>query len=159
MKILARLRILSKASHGVALVELALVIPILLLLVFGAVDFGRAYYAGLEVTNAAHAGAEYGSQYPSDTAGILAAARQSALNLSSNLTVTVPSWGCECSDNSSFTPSCLPAKPTCTANATRGGNAVNRVTVNASTAYTPLLPWPFIPSTITLHGAATIRGN
>jgi hypothetical protein len=47
----------------------------------------------------------------------------------------------------------------CTANSTRGGNVVHTVTVNASTVYTPLVPWPFISSTITLSGTATVRGN
>jgi hypothetical protein len=40
------------------------------LLVIGAVDLGRAGYVGIEVENAAHAGAEYGSLNPSDTATI-----------------------------------------------------------------------------------------
>ena len=82
MKSLARLWILCKANHGAALVELAFVTPILLVLVIGAVDFGRAYYVDLEVENAAHAGADYGSLNPTLTAGIATAARQSAPDLS-----------------------------------------------------------------------------
>jgi len=81
MKLLAHLHVLCKAEHGASLIELALVTPILLLLMIGAVDLGRAYYVGLEVANAAHSGAEYGSRNPSNTAGITAAARQSAPNL------------------------------------------------------------------------------
>ena len=157
MRFLARFCILCKADHGASLVELALVTPILFLLLMGAVDFGRAYYVGLEVADAAHAGAEYGSQNPSNIAGITAAATQSAPNLP-NLTVTAPTWGCECSDGSSYTASCT-TTPTCTETAIRGSNVVNRVQVTTSSAYTTVIPWPFIPSSITLSDTATVRGN
>ena len=150
MKNQARFSFLCKNAYGAALVELAFVIPILLLLVFGAVNFGHAYYVGLEVTNAAHAGAEYGSLNPTDTTGITKAATQIAPNLS-NLTILS---GCECSDGSSYIASCLPAKPT-----TCSANVVNRVTVKTSTVYTTLVPWGIIPSKFTLSGTATVRGN
>jgi Flp pilus assembly protein TadG len=44
-------------QSGAAAVELALVLPILLLLVFGIVDFGRAYNAKISLTQAAREGA------------------------------------------------------------------------------------------------------
>jgi len=44
-------------SRGQSLVELALVTPILLLLLLGAVDLGRLFYAQITVTNAAREGA------------------------------------------------------------------------------------------------------
>jgi Flp pilus assembly protein TadG len=157
MNFLARIRVLCKNNHGAALVELALVTPLLLLLFAGAIDFGGAYFVELEVANAAHAGAEYGSQNPTDTAGITAAAEQSAPNLA-NLTVAAPAWGCECSDGSSYNASCSP-QPTCVASATRATKAVHRVQVTASSVYKTLLPWPVIPRTMTLSNTATIRGN
>lgn len=157
MKYLARFRVLSKANDGAALVELALLTPALMLLLYGAIDLGRAYYVGLEVANAAHAGAEYGSQHPSDTAGITAAAKQSAPDLS-NLIVTPPTWGCECSDGTSYSASCA-ATTTCTANSSRGGNVVRRVQVTTSATYKTLVPWPTIPNSVTLSNTATMRGN
>jgi Flp pilus assembly protein TadG len=157
MKFLECLRILYNANHGAALVELTLVTPILFVLVTGAVDIGHAGYVGIEVQSAAHAGAAYGSLNPSDTTGITAAAQQSAPNLS-NLTVSAPTWGCECSDGSSYSASCV-ATPVCVANNTRGSNIVHRVQVTTSAVYRTLLPWPGIPTSITLTGKATIRGN
>jgi Flp pilus assembly protein TadG len=157
MNSLARLCAHCKATDGAALVELALVIPLLTLLVFGAIDLGRAYYLILEVANAAHAGAEYGSQNPSSTAGMTAAATQSAPDVA-NLTVATPTWGCECSDGSSYTASCT-TTPTCNVSGTRGSNVVYRVQVKASVAYNTLVPWPGIPTPITLSNTATIRGN
>jgi Flp pilus assembly protein TadG len=48
---------LADRQAGAAAVELALVLPILLLLVFGIVDFGRAYNAQISLTQAAREGA------------------------------------------------------------------------------------------------------
>ena len=157
MRFPARLYVLCKADDGAALIELALVTPILLLLTIGAVDLGRAGYVGVEVVNAAHAGAEYGSLNPGNTSGITAAAQQSAPNVA-NMTVSTPTWGCECSDGSSYSANCT-VSPTCTANTTRGSNVVHRVQVTTSSAFSSLFPWPGIPSTMTLTGKATIRGN
>ena len=44
-------------DRGATLVELALVLPILVLLVFGVVEFGRAYNAQVTLTHAAREGA------------------------------------------------------------------------------------------------------
>lgn len=52
----ARGRTAARES-GAAAVELALVLPILLVLVFGIVDFGRAYNAKISLTQAAREGA------------------------------------------------------------------------------------------------------
>ena len=42
-----------QADNGAAAVELALVLPFLLLLLFGIIDFGRAYNARITLSNAA----------------------------------------------------------------------------------------------------------
>lgn len=47
---------------GQGIVELALLTPVLLLILLVAVDFGRAYSASIEVTNAAREGAAFGSR-------------------------------------------------------------------------------------------------
>jgi Flp pilus assembly protein TadG len=48
---------------GVAAVELAVVLPLILLFVFACADFGRVMYAYLTVSNAARCGAEYGAMH------------------------------------------------------------------------------------------------
>ncbi len=47
----------SEHERGQALVEFAMVMPIMLLLLFALVDFGRAFYSWLLITNAAREGA------------------------------------------------------------------------------------------------------
>ncbi|MER3419286.1 MAG: pilus assembly protein TadE [Chloroflexota bacterium] len=54
-------RDLGGREHGVALVELAMVLPLLLVLVFGIIDFGRAFQTWITLTNAAREGARLGT--------------------------------------------------------------------------------------------------
>jgi Flp pilus assembly protein TadG len=46
-----------RSRHGQSLVEMAMVLPVLAFLTFGLLDFGRAYYFQVSVTNAAREGA------------------------------------------------------------------------------------------------------
>jgi Flp pilus assembly protein TadG len=50
----------ARSRAGQSLVEMAMVMPMLALLTFGLVDFGRAYYFQVSVTNAAREGARTG---------------------------------------------------------------------------------------------------
>ena len=61
----------TSRSRGQALVELALVTPVLLLLLLGALDLGRVFYARISVTNAAREAALFaagGGANPADAA-------------------------------------------------------------------------------------------
>ncbi|MBI3977967.1 MAG: pilus assembly protein [Chloroflexi bacterium] len=57
-------------GRGQALVELALVAPVLLLMLAGALDLGRIFYYQIAITNAARVGAGYAIFSPSDLTGI-----------------------------------------------------------------------------------------
>ncbi|WP_439629971.1 TadE/TadG family type IV pilus assembly protein [Gemmata sp.] len=52
------------ARRAVAAAELALVLPLLVVLIGGCVDFGRFSHVNITVTNAARAGAEFGGTHP-----------------------------------------------------------------------------------------------
>lgn len=52
---------LRRDERGAALVEFAFVLPILVLFVFGIVEFGRAYSARIELTSAVREGARAGA--------------------------------------------------------------------------------------------------
>lgn len=151
MRHLSQFRTFCLASEsGTSLIELALVLPVLFLLLFGVADFGRAYYLAIEVSNAAHTGALYGSQNPTDTAGMQKAAMLDAPDVS-GLTVTT-SYGCQCSDGSSPVANCTSA-PSCAL------NVVDYVQVNTSVNYSALFSYPGIPSSIPLHGSARMRAG
>jgi hypothetical protein len=54
----------GRGAHGAALVEFALVFPVLAMLVLGTVDAGRAYITWNQAKNAAREGASYAQLYP-----------------------------------------------------------------------------------------------
>jgi Flp pilus assembly protein TadG len=147
---------LLRSESGSSIIEAAVLTPVLLLLLLGAADFGHGYYLAEEVAAAAHSGAAYAIQNPgnisSDTTGIQTAAKDDAADVS-NLTVATPTWGCECSDGSSYSAGCASAPSSCTT------NWVYKVTVTASANYTPLFPWPGIPTSIALSSSATMRSG
>lgn len=70
----------KRDQTGQALVEMALVLPVLLLLLMGIIEFGRIFNASLVVTQAAREGARTGAVGGSDEE-ILAAVRSAASGL------------------------------------------------------------------------------
>lgn len=55
------------SKKGQNLIEFTLVAPILLLLLFGIIDLGRAFYANMMLENAARVAARYVASYPADS--------------------------------------------------------------------------------------------
>lgn len=152
MKITWSMSEILRRTEGGSVAELALVMPLLLLILLGGVDFSRAYFLSIEVAGAAQAGAAYGITSRTDTTGITNAAKDDAPNVSS-LTVSTPTWGCECSDGTLSSTSCT-SKPTTCSN-----NVVYWVKVTASTTYSPVFPWPHIPSSLSLSQTAIMRSG
>lgn len=73
-----------RSVSGAAIVELAVVAPLLLLMVLGVADFGRVLYTSIILSHAARAGAQYGAQTngtTGDSAGIREAAIQEAQDI------------------------------------------------------------------------------
>jgi len=138
-------------EQGASLVEMAVVLPLFVLMLFGAVDFGRAYYLAIEVAGAAQAAAEYGSQNPTDTTGMQTAAKDDAPAVT--LTFPTLSYGCECPDGSSYSASCASKPSSCPSSL----SVVYRVNVTVQGAYTPIFPWPGIPSSMSITSSASMR--
>jgi Flp pilus assembly protein TadG len=84
---------------GSAMIEFALVAPLLLLLLAGVLDYSMALRTAVAVSDAARAGAQYGSQTQassSDIAGMQAAARDAVPNLTGMTATAVRT--CRCSN-------------------------------------------------------------
>ena len=136
-------------DHGQALVELALLLPVLVLLLVGAAEFGRLAYAAIEVTNAAHAGVQYGAQNhatASDNAGMQAAAIDDGPNVTS-LSATASHF-CACSNGGAST--CLPAD--CS-----GSRILEYVQVKTAATVDPVFFYPGLGTTVTIRGQAIMR--
>jgi Flp pilus assembly protein TadG len=130
-----RMRGLAGSERGSSLVETALFMPVLLTLMLGVTDFGRAYYQANELEGAAHAGAVYGSQYPTDTTDMQTMAVDNA------------------PDGTGASASCA-TTPTCT-----GTTEVYYVKVTVSASYSPLLPWSKFASPGTLSAVSEMRST
>jgi hypothetical protein len=146
-----------RSQRGASLVELAIVIPFLVLLALGAIDFGRAFYLSIEVANAARAGVQYGAANGNLTnfAGMETAANADAFDVPGGVAPNAV-WGCECSDGSTSSQNCSPV-PTCPGGASGPIYLVDYVQVYTSATYTPLIPWPGIPLSIPMSSQAKMR--
>lgn len=71
-----------KRQKGQSLLEFALLLPILLILLMGLLDLGRAYYVIVTLEDMAGEGAIYAAMYPDDLEGIRARAVESGAVLS-----------------------------------------------------------------------------
>src|SRR5260370_23196070 len=97
-----------RSQSGQSLLEVALLLPLLVLLLMGTVDLGRYAYIGILVWNAAEAGALYGAQglpFSTLTNGIKTAAVNDYQNNgqnASNLTVS-SSTSCGCDSGGTIT--------------------------------------------------------
>jgi hypothetical protein len=68
----------SVHERGVALVEIAVVVTLLLLLLAGAADIGRAFHSYIIITNASREGARFASHFPHLYDGIRLQAKMEA---------------------------------------------------------------------------------
>jgi Flp pilus assembly protein TadG len=142
---------LDRRSRGQSMLELAMALPFLLILFLVAADFGRVFYLGIEVGNAARAGAQYASQSVAtavDTPGIKNAAALDAANLSN---LSVSSSNCTC-------VSPIPSGQTACASSycTNSPNA-NYVEVDAFATFKTLVKYPGVPSSVTVPGRAIVQ--
>jgi len=84
---------------GQSLVEFAIVLPLLVLILIGIFDLGRAFYSLITITNAAREGARYATFYPNNITGIqniaVGEASGSGINIiGTNVTRTCPTGSC-----------------------------------------------------------------
>jgi Flp pilus assembly protein TadG len=100
---------------GQAVLEFALVLPILLLLIVGALEFGRVFFAKIVLTNAAREGAYYLSFNQSDSSNCSGTGvnkicfletRQAIMNEANNSGVILTN-----NDITITTPCCTPGQP------------------------------------------------
>lgn len=62
---------IKRREAGQAIAELILVLPLLLLILLGCLDLGRAFWAWVALANGSREGARYGALFPMDEPGIV----------------------------------------------------------------------------------------
>ncbi len=132
----------TSGRNGAAAVELAIVLPLLVVVAFGCVDFGQFGSVWVALTNAVRAGAEYGANHQVTTgtqsqweADILAATTQ------------------EMSETPGFDAESLEV----TIDLTAGTDGTRRVTLNAVYEFKPVIGSYGLPETIQLNRQSTMQ--
>ena len=141
-----------KPQRGAAMVELALLVGILLLVLFGTIDFSRLFYSGITVMDAARAGVQFGMQssaHAADIAGMEDAAKDNAQDLGANASSTAERF-CRCSGG--------PKNPDCLSLAGSCGEAVEvYVLVRALNTFETLAHVPGIPDSVGMSKGVVVR--
>lgn len=131
---------------GQSAIEMALVLPAVVLLLVVVADFGRVFYASIAIADAARAGVQYGAQNyakAADYPNIVQAALNDGTNVV-GLSATASDF-CMCSGQ---LVSC---------GATQCSGQQLFVKVTASVKFTPIIKYPGLPSIIPLSSTAIME--
>ena len=129
-----------KAYPGQSLLELALVLPFLVFVIFGVLDLGRVYFSTITLISAAREGARYLSVYPDDVGAAYAGTIQTAIREAgdSGLVLSSGDVTASCTNTDEDTTSCDSGLP---------------AIVTVSHDFELVLGW-FLPSPITVERTA-----
>lgn len=156
-------------ESGQALIELAVSLPLFLVLLLGAAEMARLAYMAIEVTEAAKAAAQYGAQNATssvDTAGITLTAQKNAPYVNANCTSfsATPTYHLDNNSNVQLPCTCVtngtpsPATPTytaCSAACTSPSYLVSVLQITTTASCDPLIHgWGMPTGSITLNGGA-----
>lgn len=142
---------LLRARSGAAGVEFALLLPVLVLLLMGMFDYGALAYQTMQVSAAAHAGADYALHSGWNLTAVQNAVTN-ATTLSSVSATPAPTLSQGCITNSALV---ITAGTSCPS----GGTPGSFVVVNAQAPFSPLVTWSALalPSTITAKAVVRIQ--
>ncbi len=156
------------ADHrGVALIEFAVVMPVLVLLLLPLVDLGLGFYVKTQLMTAAEAGTQYAfvngwSGTSTTTQTNILSAVNSATGLGSMSATPAPALACGCADGttitysspgSAFSPSACSALTACASGASPGAY----VTVSTQVTYRPVFTYLIFSGSSTLTASSTVR--
>lgn len=142
------------SEKGQSMVELAIALPVLILLLLAAADFGRLLYFWMAVNSAARAGAQYGSQTvitAASSSKIILAATTDGSSIS-GLTATT----CQCTCASGTIQVC---PGTCSGSSyyCPSGSEATYLEVDTQATFHTIISYPGIPSSITVKGRAIMQ--
>lgn len=137
----------NSRERGSAVIELALIVPLLTLIAAGTMEFSRVFYTATAVANAARAGVQYAVQDPlnaTDYTGMQQAAVRDGNDVS-GMTATASQF-CQCPDGSA-------------ASCGSGGCSNKRTYVQVLTTATfnTMGTYPMVPNSVILNDKAVIR--
>jgi Flp pilus assembly protein TadG len=155
----AGLRLVAACHQGNAAVEFSMLAPLLILLAFGAFDYGSAYVEGVRLNGAARAGVQQ-SLYDSSTWGDTDQAEQSALEeyVGHALTPDEVAVMSVSATADAFCACTAGLTLACTATCPDGSSPGQFVRVSMTRAMPLTLPYPWANgSQVTVDGQAVVR--
>ena len=139
-----------RSTSGIAVVELALLVFVLGMILWGTTDFARLFYAGIKVADGARAGAAWGVQsngHTADGAGIEEKAGHNANDLAGFTTTSTPK--CWCDDGTKVDD--------CRTGTCAVGFLQVWVEVRTKKTFETLVQFPGIPHTVSLGQTTRMR--
>ena len=154
-------------SRGVAVLEFAVVTPILVLLLLPLVDLGLGFYVKTQLMTAAQAGTQYAfvngwSGTSTTTQTSILSAVSNATGLGSVSASPAPALACGCADGTTivysspggaFSPSSCSTMTACASGQKPGAY----VTVSTQVSYKPVFTYLIFSGTTTLSATSTVR--
>ncbi len=141
---------LFNQEHGTAAIDLAIILPVLIAMAFGLVDYSSALLQQTQVQNAAQRGLQYAL-----THGFDSSAMSSVITRNTNSAVIsatpAPSKFCGCPNNVGI------SSTTCSSLCSDGSRAGTYVSASAAATYIPYIALPFVPASFALQSTATAR--
>ena len=143
---------LARGDSGSALAEIALVLPMLVILLIGLIEVGRFGSYLIMTANAARAGAQYGAQNTitaNDPIGMKNSAKSDAQN-DAGLSANAITF-CQCADGTGST---------CLATDCSSNHRLVFVEVDTTGTWQSMTNFPGLPATlrtITVHGKSVMR--
>lgn len=147
------------------MLELALCLPVFALLILGTAEIANIAWASIQLNNAAHAGAQFGSQSranaadPLDPATSVGVIEEATQNEAPKLTITfptAPSQACSCIDPTTGTTGAGSTGCQTLIECPSPYVIFDNITVNAQAVVRPLVHYPGLPATYTLNATATM---
>jgi Flp pilus assembly protein TadG len=148
---------LPSADSGNAVLELALSLPLFLILIVGGAEIANLAWASVQVNNAARAGAAFGSISRTNAADITHI-QLAAQNEAPRLAITFPSPPtqlCSCVD-SGGSPTVITCGPEALTDCPWPSTIQVAVKVNTQATVRPLVHYIGLPATFTVNAQATL---
>jgi Flp pilus assembly protein TadG len=146
-------RFLSRAASdtsGVAAIEFAIIVPLLVMMVVATAEIGMGFYRKMQVEDAVQAGAEWAIRNGFD-ANAMSSAVTSATSAPAISASPAPVQFCGCASGSSI------MTVSCGTICSGGVQAGTYTTVSAQMTYNTILPYRFVPSAYNFSSQSTVR--
>lgn len=161
VRILRRLR---RSDDGASLIELAIVLPLLAILVVGIIETGRWLTFGIQLSNAAHAGAQFAAQSEINAYQSTDVAAAACNDSQFSCTTSTPAPGNTAAPNTMFVTSSVSCTysngTTSTSCPTPSSSAVQRnmyVQVSTAGTFKPLMNLPLMPNSVPMSASAIVQ--